>query len=106
MNEMLSVLHLTQLQACKVLGCSVSTVKRRFSELKQHIGLSQWPKDYFELENSELFKKIYPLSLYFILNHDEEEETMDASESSNDKNEQQRKKKKLNLSSTMTDLNR
>ncbi|KAG2392373.1 hypothetical protein C9374_012625 [Naegleria lovaniensis] len=72
LKEMISVLHLTQPQACKVLGCSVSTVKRRFSELKQQIGLSQWPKDYFELEKTELFEKIYPLSLSFILNHDDE----------------------------------
>ncbi|KAF0978503.1 hypothetical protein FDP41_002323 [Naegleria fowleri] len=91
LKEILSVLHLTQHQACKLLGCSVSTVKRRFSDLKDQIGLTQWPKDYFDLEGSVLFKKIYPLSLNFILNEEEDDSLQESNA-----NEQQRKKKKMN----------
>nr|CAG4715614.1 unnamed protein product [Naegleria fowleri] len=65
-EEMLSVLHLSQHQACQVLGCSLSTVKRRFYDLKNEIGLCKWPKDYFTLIDTKLFAKIYPLSLQSI----------------------------------------
>ncbi|KAG2394012.1 hypothetical protein C9374_003776 [Naegleria lovaniensis] len=71
-EEMLSVLHLSQHQACQVLGCSLSTVKRRFYDLKNEIGIHKWPKDYFELMDTTLFAKIYPLSLQFILNEKNE----------------------------------
>ncbi|KAG2370686.1 hypothetical protein C9374_014317, partial [Naegleria lovaniensis] len=68
-HEMLQVLHLTQQKASQILGCSLSTVKRRFYELKDEIGLNKWPQDYLELMHLEVFQKIYPMSLHFILNH-------------------------------------
>ncbi|KAG2392123.1 hypothetical protein C9374_012375 [Naegleria lovaniensis] len=78
-EELLSVLHLSQTQACQVLGCSVSTVKRRFYDLKDEIGISHWPKDYFELaiHNKKVFQKIYPMSLSFILNPEQEQQSME-----------------------------
>ncbi|KAF0974666.1 hypothetical protein FDP41_006140 [Naegleria fowleri] len=76
-HEMLQVLHLTQQKASQILGCSLSTVKRRFYELKDEIGLNKWPQDFLELMqlSKEVFQKIYPMSLHFILNHDDDEKS-------------------------------
>ncbi|EFC48387.1 predicted protein [Naegleria gruberi] len=37
-QEMIKVLHLPQTQASSILGCSLSTLKRRFYELKEELG--------------------------------------------------------------------
>ncbi|EFC41433.1 predicted protein [Naegleria gruberi] len=72
-QEILKVLHLTQRQACKQLGCTLSTMKRRFYELKSDLGLKCWPQNYNEICNLPIFPKIYPLSLSFILNASNDE---------------------------------
>ena len=65
---MLQVLHLSQIQACKQLDCSLSTLKRRFYELKDGFGLERWPQYFFEIRHLPVFAKLYPMSLSFILN--------------------------------------
>ncbi|EFC42932.1 Hypothetical protein NAEGRDRAFT_80184 [Naegleria gruberi] len=70
-DELLRVLHLTQQQASTILGCSVSTIKRRFYGLRNELGLTKWPNNYFEYSHMKLFEEIYPLSLNFILNKGE-----------------------------------
>ena len=67
---MLQVLHLSQQQACKALNCSLSTLKRRFYELKDEFGLERWPQYFFEIRHLPIFSKVYPMSFYFLLNHD------------------------------------
>ncbi|EFC40340.1 predicted protein [Naegleria gruberi] len=71
-KEILGVLHLSQQKACKQLNCSLSTLKRRFYELKDGFGLERWPQYFFEIRHLPIFKKIYPMNLQFILNSDEE----------------------------------
>ena len=67
-KEMIKVLHLSQQQASKQLGCSLSTLKRRFYELKDGLGLNCWPTYFHEIRHLPIFQKIYPMSLQFILN--------------------------------------
>ena len=70
-REVMQVLHLPQIQACKILNCSLSTLKRRFYELKGEFGLERWPNNLLITRHLPIFKKIYPMSLDFILNHDD-----------------------------------
>ncbi|EFC40268.1 predicted protein [Naegleria gruberi] len=74
-REIMQVLHLPQMQACKILNCSLSTLKRRFYELKDGFGLDRWPNNLLVARHLPIFKKIYPMSLDFILNHDDETST-------------------------------
>ncbi|EFC40154.1 predicted protein [Naegleria gruberi] len=67
-KEMIKVLHLSQNQACKVLNCSLSTLKRRFYQLKDEIGLDRWPQYFKEVRHLPIFNQMYPMSLEFILN--------------------------------------
>ena len=67
-KEMLQVLHLPQNQASKLLDCSLSTLKRRFYELKDDFGLKSWPQCFAEVRHLPIFRQIYPMSLDFILN--------------------------------------
>ena len=67
-SEMLRVLHLPQTQASVVLGCSISTLKRRFYEMKDDLGISKWPQFYEEIRHLPIFSEVYPLSIEFILN--------------------------------------
>ncbi|EFC37248.1 predicted protein [Naegleria gruberi] len=71
-EDILRVLHLNQQQASSRLGCSVSTLKRRFYALRGELGLTKWPNNYIDScqDNTKLFKQIYPLSLDYILNSD------------------------------------
>jgi len=67
-QDMLRVLHLSQSMACTQLKCSLSTLKRRFYELKEEFGLEKWPQYYHEIRHLPIFQRIYPMSLKFILN--------------------------------------
>ena len=69
-EDILMVLHLSQFQACKVLSCSLSSLKRRFYEVKKGLGLERWPQYFEEIRHLPVFSRIYPMSLTFILNHD------------------------------------
>ncbi|KAG2378406.1 hypothetical protein C9374_008549 [Naegleria lovaniensis] len=37
-HDMIKVLHLSQIQACKILNCSMSTLKRKFYQMKTELG--------------------------------------------------------------------
>jgi len=67
-SEMLRVLHLSQTQASHVLGCSLSTLKRRFYELKDELQLQKWPQFYDEFCNLPIFRHVYPMSVQYITN--------------------------------------
>ena len=67
-KELLTVLHLPQTKACVALGCSISTLKRRFYELKVELGLEKWPQYFHEIRHLPIFPDIYPMSMRFILN--------------------------------------
>ena len=70
-DNLIKVLHLSQVQACRVLGCSLSTLKRRFGEVKQELGMEKWPSYYDDVRHLPIFPKLYPMSLQFIMNeHD------------------------------------
>ncbi|EFC39888.1 predicted protein [Naegleria gruberi] len=66
--DLLRVLHLPQTLASQVLGCSFSTLKRRFYESKEDLGIEKWPQFYQEVRHLPIFEYIYPMSLTFILN--------------------------------------
>jgi len=67
-SNLLRVIHLTQTKACHVLGCSMSTLKRRFYELKQDLEMERWPQFFSEINKLKIFPQIYPMSMQFILN--------------------------------------
>lgn len=75
-SDILKVLHLSQYQASIVLGCSPSTLKRRFGEVKNELGLSRWPYRFYEMRHLPIFPKVYPMSLDFILNENMESEVL------------------------------
>ncbi|KAG2378364.1 hypothetical protein C9374_008507 [Naegleria lovaniensis] len=72
-EEILRVLHLSQTQACNQIGCSLSTLKRRFYELKDDMGLQRWPQFYEEIKDLPIFPQVYPMCLEFILNREDED---------------------------------
>ncbi|KAG2378363.1 hypothetical protein C9374_008506 [Naegleria lovaniensis] len=72
--EMLRVLRFPQTMACKFIGCSLSTLKRRFYELKQEFGLMRWPQSLYEMKHLEIYPQVNPMSLAFILNEEEPQE--------------------------------
>lgn len=72
-DEMIRLLHLTQQQACNVLGCSLSTLKRKFYQIKEKIGIDKWPHNYLDYRKYDFFENFYPLSLKYILNNTERE---------------------------------
>nr|CAG4711445.1 unnamed protein product [Naegleria fowleri] len=74
--EMLRVLRFPQTLACKFIGCSLSTLKRRFYELKHEFGLMRWPQSLYEMKHLDIYPQVHPMSLAFILN--EEEETLNS----------------------------
>nr|CAG4710801.1 unnamed protein product [Naegleria fowleri] len=67
-SELLRVLHLPQTQASTVLKCSLSTLKRRFYELKDELGMEKWPQFYDEIRHLPIFPLVYPMSFQFIFN--------------------------------------
>ncbi|EFC41434.1 predicted protein [Naegleria gruberi] len=67
-QELIKVLHLSQRQAAKSLNCTLSTLKRRFYNLKEEFGMSTWPKTFKEISHLPIYQKMYPMSLNFILN--------------------------------------
>ncbi|EFC38205.1 predicted protein [Naegleria gruberi] len=69
-EEMIRVLHLSQIQAAKILDCHLSTLKRRFNKTKHSLGLDAWPQNYQSIRHLPIFKEIYPMNLSFILNKD------------------------------------
>nr|CAG4710252.1 unnamed protein product [Naegleria fowleri] len=69
-DQIIRVLHLSQTQACKILGCSISTLKRRFGELKHELGMEKWPSYFDDVRHLPIFPQLYPMSLSFILNED------------------------------------
>ena len=73
-RDLLRVLHLPQTQACSSLGCSLSTLKRRFYELKDKIGIDKWPQFYNDIRHLEAFPHIYPMSLEFVMNDEQANE--------------------------------
>ncbi|KAL9645001.1 hypothetical protein ABK040_004494 [Willaertia magna] len=75
-EELLRVLHLPQTTASFVLGCSLSTLKRRFYELKDELQMDKWPQFYHEIRHLEIFPYVYPMSLKFILNRNNKRETI------------------------------
>jgi len=75
-RELLQVLHLPQTQACSLLRCSLSTLKRRFYELKDEFGIDRWPQYMEDIRHLPIFPKIYPLSMTFILNEAMQDETL------------------------------
>ncbi|KAF0974659.1 hypothetical protein FDP41_006133 [Naegleria fowleri] len=72
--DLIKVLHLSQPQACKVLNCSMSTLKRKFYQMKNELGMDKWPQYFQEVRHLPIFEYMYPMSLNFILNHDGHEE--------------------------------
>ncbi|KAG2378404.1 hypothetical protein C9374_008547 [Naegleria lovaniensis] len=69
-HQIIRVLHLSQAQACKILGCSISTLKRRFGELKHELGMEKWPSYFDDVRHLPVFPQLYPMSLSYILNEE------------------------------------
>ncbi|EFC41423.1 predicted protein [Naegleria gruberi] len=67
-DEMIRILHLTQQQACTLLGCSLSTIKRKFYSIRNELGIDKWPHNYLEYRHYSFFDDFYPMSMKFILN--------------------------------------
>ena len=67
-NDILRVMHLSQSQACQNLNCSLSTLKRRFCEIKHELGIQQWPQNIHDIRHLPIFHKIYPMTLSFVMN--------------------------------------
>jgi len=77
-EDIVRVLHLPQTQACNVLGCSLSTLKRRFYDVKGDLDIEKWPQCYNDVRHLPIFSRMYPMSLQFILNtHDRSEKELD-----------------------------
>ncbi|KAL9649736.1 hypothetical protein ABK040_009551 [Willaertia magna] len=71
---MLKMLHLSQSSAAYLLNVSMSTLKRRFYDLKEDLQMDRWPQFYEDFANNPNFNYIYPMRIPFILNESNRDE--------------------------------